>query len=171
MTRHGVIRPADPSRDLDDLLGLERACFGDDAWSRAGLASALAPPGLALVCHADDTRVDGMALWSRVADEAELLRLAVDPAAQRRGIARALLAASLAQLGALGTARVLLEVRADNHAALALYRATGWQVDGQRPGYYRDGTAAVLLSRLVAESDDCSPQSLVPEPPGRIPSR
>jgi len=39
---------------------------------------------------------------------------------------------------------VLLEVRASNAAAQALYTAAGFVADGRRPGYYPDGEDALL---------------------------
>ena len=44
-------------------------------------------------------------------------------------------------------AGVVLEVRASNAPAQALYRRAGFVVDGRRPRYYPDGEDAVLMSR------------------------
>ncbi len=54
--------------------------------------------------------------------------LAVHPAHRRRGVGRALLAAAEAFAAAHGAARVLLDVRADNEAAVTLYATTGYRV-------------------------------------------
>ena len=70
-------------------------------------------------------------LW--LADEMSLLSLAVHPAARRQGIARALHHAALA---ALRPAVAFLEVRANNHAAQALYADLGYRVSGRRRAYY-----------------------------------
>jgi ribosomal-protein-alanine N-acetyltransferase len=79
----------------------------------------------------------GYAAGTIVADEAEVLNLAVAPAFRRRGVARALLAALLDALEARGARSLFLEVRASNSAALALYRAFGFRELGRRIGYYR----------------------------------
>ena len=61
-----------------------------------------------------------------VADEAEILTVGVVPAARRRGIARRLLAALLAEAARARRApRCFLEVRVDNDAARALYAQRG----------------------------------------------
>jgi ribosomal-protein-alanine N-acetyltransferase len=78
-----------------------------------------------------------------VADEAELLLLAVDPACRRRGIASALLRAVIAEAQAGGIADLHLEVRAGNEA-VNLYVAQGFAKVGERRGYYRGKTGQVF---------------------------
>lgn len=85
----------------------------------------------------DDDR--GFALFSRAADEAELLTVAVHPDHRRQGLAKALLTSAEECLLADGARLVHLEVAADNPGAIALYEALGYQVSGRRKGYYRRG--------------------------------
>jgi ribosomal protein S18 acetylase RimI-like enzyme len=63
--------------------------------------------------------------------DAQLLNIAVDPAAQGRGIARELVRAGLSAMRALGVPEVRLEVRPWNAAALRLYQKTGWRETGR----------------------------------------
>ena len=90
------------------------------------------------------------ARWSRVpaAGEAELLRIAVDPAHRGRGLGRRLLEAAQRDLEAEGLVHLFLEVRVSNAAAIQLYRTCGWKPCGRRPGYYPDGEDAALYSRI-----------------------
>ncbi len=90
------------------------------------------------------------ARWSRVpaAGEAELLRIAVDPAHRGRGLGRLLLEASQRDLEAEGLVHLFLEVRVSNAAAIQLYRTCGWKPCGRRSGYYPDGEDAALYSRI-----------------------
>ena len=78
----------------------------------------------------------GFVLWRTVADEAEILLLAVMPALRRAGIGRGLLRRALASAHAAGAATVWLEVAADNHAPLALYRSEGFKQVAMRRNYY-----------------------------------
>jgi ribosomal protein S18 acetylase RimI-like enzyme len=91
------------------------------------------------------------ARWSLVdaAKEAELLRIAVDPARRGAGLARALLEACETELAATGIRDLHLEVRRSNAAARALYAGSGWRESGQRKGYYRDGEDAVLYAKRL----------------------
>ena len=75
----------------------------------------------------------GFALVRTIADEAELLTIAVDPDAQRGGVATEILQEWLDRTPA-NTA--FLEVAADNSAALSLYIRLGFVQHGCRKGYY-----------------------------------
>lgn len=90
--------------------------------------------------------------------EAELLRMAVDPAHRGGGLGRTLLEACQRDLAEEGLIHLFLEVRASNTAAIQLYRACGWKPCGQRPRYYPDGEDAALYQR-----GDYSPDPAVPE--------
>lgn len=79
---------------------------------------------------------DGFILMRLVADEAEILTLAVRPAARRKGLGRRLVRDGAAAAAAGGATRLFLEVADDNEAALALYGRTGFVEAGRRAGYY-----------------------------------
>ena len=145
-----TIRPATPA-DLEAVLELEQTCLGADAWSRGlveqGIAAAL-PTVSYLVAEVDGVVV-GHAVASAAGDDAELQRIAVDPAYRRRGLAGELLAAVERRAAADGATRLLLEVREDNTTAAAFYESRGFVEVGRRRGYYRDGAAAVVLGKKV----------------------
>jgi ribosomal-protein-alanine N-acetyltransferase len=101
-----------------------------------------------LVAEVDGTVV-GHAVASVAGDDAELQRIAVDPAYRRRGLATDLLAAVEAHSADGGATRLLLEVREDNTTATAFYEAQGFEEVGRRRAYYRDGTTAVVLGKRV----------------------
>jgi len=89
------------------------------------------------------------ARWACIpaAGEAELLRIAVDPAHRGLGLGLILLEACQRDLASHGMEQLHLEVRASNLAAIGLYRACGWRACGLRPGYYPDGEDAALYQR------------------------
>jgi ribosomal-protein-alanine N-acetyltransferase len=125
------------------LAAIHEAAFpAGDAWGVAMLAAQLGQPGVFALL--DGTA--GMILARVAADEAEILTLAVAPAARRGGHGRALLAAAVEAVRAAGAARLFLEVAASNGAAQALYRGAGFQQIGRRARYYADGTDALMLS-------------------------
>jgi ribosomal-protein-alanine N-acetyltransferase len=108
--------------------------------ARAG-GFVIAPPGASLA---------GFVLFAQVADECEILDIAVDPGARRHGLGARLLAVALAEAVERGARRCLLEVRASNAGAQAFYRAAGFAADGRRKDYYRNGQGredALLMSR------------------------
>ena len=145
-----TIRPA-TAADLDAVVELEQTCLGADAWSRGlveqGIAAAL-PTVSYLVAEVDGVVV-GHSVASAAGDDAEIQRIAVDPAYRRRGLAGELLAAVEQRAAADGATRLLLEVREDNTTAAAFYESRGFVEVGRRRGYYRDGAAAVVLGKKV----------------------
>lgn len=115
----------------------------------AALDPELTPRRISLVAEdAVSGIVAGLAVASLTPPEAELETIAVATGFQRRGLARQLFQALA---GALRQQRVwvtLLEVRASNEQALALYRALGFEVAGRRPRYYADPVEDAVLMRL-----------------------
>jgi ribosomal-protein-alanine N-acetyltransferase len=121
-------------------------------WSAAACADLLNTPGTSAVL-ADG----GFAVIRTVLDEAELLTLAVAPAARRQGLGRRLLDAAMRQARSEGADTVHLEVAASNAPALRLYEQAGFERSGLRRNYYArpNGAAedAVLMRRALNTSD------------------
>lgn len=129
------------------MVNLERDCFGADAWSADALAAELAGvPGTRSVLVAPASGdVQAYAVLMTVADIADVSRIAVSPRSRRQGLGRLLLDAARVQAAARGCERLLLEVQADNAAALALYAAAGFERIDVRRAYYGSGRDAVVL--------------------------
>lgn len=150
------IRPTTPA-DLEALEGLEQSAFSDP-WTVTMLEEALAGRGAVALVAVDATdAVIASVMARQVADEGEILTLAVDPAWRRRGIGRRLLAAALDQLGQGGVTAVWLEVRESNLAARLMYLSAGFIAAGVRRGYYRRPTEdAVILRFPVGASESAA---------------
>jgi ribosomal-protein-alanine N-acetyltransferase len=141
--------------DLDRAAALHGeafAPFGERGWTRREIAELLASPGVAglLLRTGDDDA--GFALYRTVANEAELLTIAVRPQLRRRGAGSRLLGAVIEHAREAGATALFLEVAVDNQAARRLYDAAGFQTVGRRTAYYRrsDGAAAdALVMRLT----------------------
>lgn len=139
-----LVDPA--SDDLPHLAAVHAACF-DAPWDEKALAALLASRGAFAFHHPD-----GFVLARAAGGEAEILTLAVAPAARGKGIGRALMIRAASHSQELGAAALFLEVSKTNRAALALYHGLGFVQVGVRRGYYgnRDapgtngGDAAVL---------------------------
>ena len=133
--------------DLDRASHLHHDAFeplGERGWTRQDIAGLLASPGVAGFLLTEEISDIGMAICRVVADEAELLTVAVDPAHRRRGAARLLLGAVVDRVRGDGARTLFLEVGADNPGARALYESLGFRIAGRRAGYYaRRGRPAV----------------------------
>lgn len=86
-----------------------------------------------------------LVVWE-VADELQILSVAVAARARRRGHARALVAEALEQARRAERRIALLEVRRGNDAAIRLYRGFGFIALGLRRAYYADGEDAVEMA-------------------------
>jgi ribosomal-protein-alanine N-acetyltransferase len=81
--------------------------------------------------------------------EAELESLAVGPLHRRLGLGKALLAAVNASVASFGAESLLLEVRASNAGAIALYRGAGFTPAGIRKDYYASPKEDAMCMRYV----------------------
>jgi ribosomal-protein-alanine N-acetyltransferase len=136
---------------FDELADLHaRALQVPRPWSSGEIAALLSHPTVYLV-----EQTHGFALGRVVADEVELLTIAVDPEWHRKGIGGRLLTAFETKAQDQRAKVAFLEVASGNFAARALYTAAGYSETGRRPGYYVDGSGqrsdALILSRSLAE--------------------
>ena len=139
---------------IEALLPAEQLLFGLNGWTAQTFWSELAAPGrYYLVAESAAARtgpptVLGYAGLMRSGSEADVQTLAVLPAAQGRGLGGRLLAELVDRAAGQGAGAVLLEVRADNAAAIALYRRFGFEQISLRRRYYQPGDVDALIMRL-----------------------
>ena len=135
-------------QDLAEILEIERASF-PTPWSRASfereLAATWALPTVAVEEMLGGERLVGYACAWSIADEVQLLTVAVHPARRRRGIGEALVRLVQHEAAARQARAVLLEVRVGNVAARRLYARLGFRATGLRRGYYGVGQDGVLM--------------------------
>ena len=142
------------SDDLDHVMRVMTAAFPPgygEAWTRSQCSGILPMAGVSLTIAEDRGMPAGFSLVRRVADEAELLLLAVDPEHQRCGLGQALLDDFIAAALANGAHRLHLEVR-DGNPAISLYRSAGFVPAGRRRNYYHgpDGAAYDAVTLVLA---------------------
>jgi [ribosomal protein S18]-alanine N-acetyltransferase len=143
------------SEDLADIVGLERDGFDpSEQWSENAWSEELASPDRYVLARLDrDARIIGVATFGSVEDMADLHRVVVRSDARGRGIGASLVRAGLEWAAAVGARRMLLEVRPDNHAAVALYRRLGFEPITTRRDYYGPGRDAMVMLRPLDEDD------------------
>lgn len=130
------------SRDAPRLAAVHAQAF-ETPWSADAIAEVLAGPGAFALAVGEPGPVVGFVLCRRIADEAEILTLAVRPADRRRGLADLLLNKAMALAAFAGAQAMFLEVAEDNLAALALYAGAGFVDVGRRTAYYARPAGAV----------------------------
>lgn len=122
-------------RDLPAVVALDRSSHLTP-WTEGNFRDALAAGNLCLVGEQAGVLV-ACAVLQMAAGEAELLTMAVLPAARRRGLGRQLLTELISRASAYRAVAVWLEVRMSNTAAIGLYREAGFAEIGWRKGYYQ----------------------------------
>jgi ribosomal-protein-alanine N-acetyltransferase len=160
----GVFLRRATAADVPALARLEAACF-THPWTEDQVADEVSgnAPGLVLVLEGrpvEGERVRAYGAFRFVLDEMHVMNVAVAPGHRRRGLARWLLAFAMAKAARAGARRGLLEVRAGNGVALALYGSLGWREVGRRRAYYRDPTEDALV--FAREPLGAAPEA--PEP-------
>lgn len=140
-----VIQPAS-WKDFRQVLRLERACFGQDAWPWIDILAALTFPDTVPIKAVEGGLVVGFVIGDRRRREAAgwIASIAVHPDWRRRGLARRLLRACEASLG---TPWVRLTLRASNTTAHSLYQSSGYVDAGRWRNYYRDGEDAIVMEK------------------------
>ena len=136
---------------VPQVAALEKLCFADP-WSENSVASELNNDlALWLVAMNDDTVV-GYIGSQTVAGETDVMNIAVHPDWRRRGIAQSLIECLVVELKNRGSEALMLEVRASNAPAIALYEKLGFRQVGRRPNYYRNPKEDALILRKEWES-------------------
>nr|MCW2727506.1 rimI [Aeromicrobium sp.] len=134
--------------DVPSIVQIEQACFGASAWSHGLVTDEVRSPRH-VVLVADDLTAYGAV--SLAGDVADLDRIAVLPASRGRGLARDVLTDLVDRARDLGADRMLLEVAADNVAAIGLYEGHGFDTISTRTGYYAGGVDALVMELAIQE--------------------
>lgn len=129
--------------DITTLAALHAACF-DRGWGPLEFASFFERDTIiAALMYENDSPIGFTFAWP-VAGECEFLAIGVIEAQRGKGIGKLLLEYTLKEAIELGAHIIHLEVRADNNAAITMYKKNGFEKLGLRKSYYTrsDGTKA-----------------------------
>ncbi|MFG6138721.1 MULTISPECIES: GNAT family N-acetyltransferase [Halomonas] len=146
-----ILRPA-VAADLAALHALEQLAFSGDRFTRRQLWHLLNRAN-ALTLLAEDAAGRllgyGTLLFRQDSVRTRLYSFCVHPEARGEGLGRRMLERLEAEAWERGGDWLVLEVRVDNQAALALYRGTGFAPCDWMGDYYEDGCAAWRMSKAL----------------------
>ncbi len=145
--------------DLEAIMQLEKACFGNDAWAKPTMRSELVAPHTHYLAAWIGQELVGYAGLSKVtkATSADIQTIAVSPSQRRSGIGKALMQALIQKASELSAEEIYLEVREDRPAPQRLYESLGFEQIDRRENYYRpDGVAAIVM-RLAFTRNPAEP--------------
>ena len=143
--------PATPD-DIAYLPDIHATAFSR-GWTAAEFEALLGPENV----HAFVLRLEGegdgpprgFVILRQVAEEAEIVTLALDNPYRGRGHGETLMREAILHLKRARVARLLLEVDETNAAALGLYRKLGFLEVGRRKGYYTNTPVVGETSRAA----------------------
>lgn len=125
--------------DVTAIYQLSSICFSE-SWSKDAIEKEMTNPVATYFVAEQDQEIIGYGgLWL-MADEAEIINIAVSPTCQGKGIGSQLLEALLNTAKSCDAIQVFLEVRASNKPALSLYKKHGFKEIGRRKNYYHQPT-------------------------------
>jgi ribosomal-protein-alanine N-acetyltransferase len=135
--------------DLDRIMEIESASFGEDAYDRNLFAAFCHKCGDLFLVAEGKRGVCGYSITCIRGVRAELVSIAVNPKDRGKGAASALLRSTLRRLKNRGAARFGLIVRVTNRPARAFYEKYGFARTRIVRGYYEDGEDGLAMSRDV----------------------
>lgn len=133
--------------DADTIARLHAEGFFR-GWTREEFAAYITGEGTPVYVACDSKRrIAGFAMLRHLGDDVELITIAVDRKWRKKGVGLMLMRALFEATRMSPARRMLLEVAADNTAALKLYGKLGFEKIGERKGYYPrpDGTPATAI--------------------------
>ena len=142
------------AHDLLEVVEIEESS-GLSRWGWESYSAELSrPEAIMLVARRRQPDAAGKWLYGFVAarvnaDEMHINNIGVRGEARRQGLGSALLLAALRAGRRRGAVSALLEVRAGNLPAQALYRRQGFETVGRRRNYYREPPEDALVMRAL----------------------
>ncbi|MFH1216783.1 MAG: ribosomal protein S18-alanine N-acetyltransferase [Pseudomonadota bacterium] len=134
-----------------DVESVSRIEYEQPIWTTRQFEEELEQPsGRQLVaCTADSQEIVGYFCCRIMADEAEIIKIAVERKFRQQGIASLLMEAGLEQMKSSGVRECFLEVRKSNFQALFLYRKYFFCQVGVRRDYYSSPIEDALIFKLT----------------------
>lgn len=131
---------------VPQIADLEKLCFADP-WSEMSIEAELRSIWSYWLVALSGEQVVGYIGSQSSYDETDVMNVAVHPDWRRRGIAGSLIDCLIKELKNRGSRALMLEVRASNGPAIALYEKLGFFQVGCRRNYYRNPKEDALILR------------------------
>lgn len=135
--------------DCERVSQIAAQCLPEH-WSLSGIQDTLRYDNNFFYVACENENIVGFAGCMIIAEDAELLNIAVVPDYQKQGVGAKLLQEMLDVAKKQEAERILLEVREGNSVARQLYRSFGFKELGLRKHYYANPTEdAVIMERKL----------------------
>ncbi|MGP4713767.1 MULTISPECIES: ribosomal protein S18-alanine N-acetyltransferase [unclassified Psychrobacter] len=129
---------SNPQSIIQAVANIETIIQPRDAWDYQTLVDLLSQDSIDLLVVRQNDTIIGYCLYQVIFEQSEILRIGTHPDYQRQGVASQLFTALHTVLISKDAQQLMLEVRADNDAAIALYEQQGFEVIHRRKDYYTE---------------------------------
>ncbi len=137
------------SQHLTTVMGLEQKLFPEDAWSATSMASELAASHTYYIGIFNPELIGYAGLSTYPGTfSSDIQTIGISPIERGKGLGRSLMQRLISKAKELGSEQVMLEVRADNETAIALYKDLGFVQIDVRKRYYQPAGVDALIMRL-----------------------
>ena len=134
---------------IEAVADIETRIQSQAPWDYTAFTELLTQPSTQLIVGFIDECVVGYCLYQAIFEQAEILRIGTHPDYQRQGIASKIFAQLNQDLIHIEVTSLLLEVRADNYSAIALYEQQGFAVIHRRRGYYQQADLPAIDALIM----------------------
>ena len=137
--------------DIQQLALLESKCFSDP-WSSKGLRDTLKEERSFFLTAVENGRICGYLNSTYILDELDIHRVCVLPEYRRIGVGAAMMIHLVKFCKENGLREIFLEVRKSNTPAQRLYTRFGFEVIGERAGFYQNPDEPGLIMRADVDA-------------------
>ena len=136
---------------VEAVAAIEAVIQRQEPWSNQTFSDLLEQDSIQLMImmNTANYEVIGYCLYQVLFEHAEILRIGTHPDYQRQGIASKIFAKLNEVLDTQQVESLLLEVRADNTPAIALYEQQGFTMIHRRKGYYQLGLQSAIDALIM----------------------
>ena len=136
---------------VEAVAAIEAVIQRQEPWSNQTLIDLLEQDSIQLMImmNTANEEVIGYCLYQVLFEQAEILRIGTHPNYQRQGTASKIFAKLNEVLQVQQVEALLLEVRADNRPAIALYEQQGFVIIHRRKGYYNLGLQSAIDALIM----------------------
>ncbi|MDR0574176.1 MAG: ribosomal protein S18-alanine N-acetyltransferase [Tannerella sp.] len=134
--------------DLDEIMKIENAGFGADAFSRRQIAYLITQSKGKFFVAVHNNKIAGYVsfIMSRRHNTGRIYSIAVASEHRGLGVANTLMDKTIDLANKKKLRAVFLEVRTDNAAAIKLYEKKGFILSSIKHNYYHDGSPAYNMA-------------------------
>lgn len=137
--------------NVNQIVALEKLCFGEEGFSKRQIDYLVrkAKGEVVVIIVSGEIAANLILLFRKNSKHIRIYSLAVDPKMRGKGLAREMINYAEKKASQLNINQLSLEVNEHNFSAIQLYQSSGFQVVQTKKIYYKDGSDALVMKKLI----------------------